>query len=352
MSDESARLLNLLSASWPAEKWRDVSVVIAVSGGADSVALACTMADLKFRTGGAGNLTIAHFDHQLRPDSVADAEFVRSLADRIGVPFELGSAKAGAIVADRRGSIEAAARQARYSFLLQTAERLGARYVATAHTADDQIETVLFNVLRGTGLSGVAGIPRARLLSPAVTAIRPLLEARRTDVIEYLKLQGQGYRVDPTNASREFTRNRLRHELLPQLREQFQFDVDNSLLRLANIAGEAQQLIESVAEELLDRCLLPRESAADETVCLDIRPLANQDRHLVREMFVTLWRQRGWPLQVMGFEHWNSLAELAQRRDASQTVSSSLTLPSNAVANVVDDQMLIIKLPPALQHPQ
>src|SRR5690606_10185195 len=116
------------------------------------------LASLKAAGGGAGGLVIAHFNHRLRAGAEADAAFVRSLAARLQLPFELGGAEVAA--ADRRDGLEAAAREARYDFLRTTAERCGARYVATAHTADDRIETVLFNVLRGTGLSGLAGIPR------------------------------------------------------------------------------------------------------------------------------------------------------------------------------------------------
>jgi tRNA(Ile)-lysidine synthase len=113
--------------------------------------------------------------------------------------------------------VEAAARAARYEFLQATAERLGARYVATAHTADDQAETVLHHIVRGTGLAGLAGMSRARSLGAAATLIRPLLSFRRRDVIEYLGALGQSYCEDTTNRDPAFTRSRIRHELLPLL---------------------------------------------------------------------------------------------------------------------------------------
>jgi tRNA(Ile)-lysidine synthase len=180
-------------------------------------------------------------------------------------------------------------------------------------------------------------------LSPAVTAIRPLLEARRADVLAYLAQRGQKFCVDPTNTSLDFTRNRLRHELLPQLREQFHFDIDHSLLRLANIANDAQQLIERLAEELLDRCLLPNESTADKAIRLDTRALANQDRHLVREMFVTLWRRQNWPLQGMGFEQWELLAELANCSDlAGKAATHTTNMPGNMIVGRCANRSLAI----------
>ncbi|MCC7083595.1 MAG: tRNA lysidine(34) synthetase TilS [Pirellulales bacterium] len=319
MTAELLPLERALATNWPPELWCDVSVVAAVSGGADSVALACALVKFKREFGGPGRLCVAHFNHRLRAEADGDAEFVRRLAGQLGVAYECCESDAAAPAASRGDGIEAAARQERYAFLRQAAERLGARYVATAHTADDRVESILFNILRGTGLAGLDGIPRARPLSAAVTVIRPLLEVRRSELLSYLDARGQGYRVDLTNRSLDFTRNRLRHELLPALREQYRFDIDHSLLRLGNIAADAQRLIERLAEELLDRCLLPNEAGSTGVVRLDTRPLHHQDRHLIREMFVILWRRQGWPLQAMGFHKWDALAVLSLATEPSPT---------------------------------
>jgi tRNA(Ile)-lysidine synthase len=342
-----------LAASWPTQTWCDVSVVLAVSGGADSVALACGLAKLKSSATGHGRLVVAHFNHRLRAEADDDATFVRSLAAQLELPFELDAADVAAAATKHGDGIEAAARAARYRFLRQTAERLGARYVVTAHTADDQIETILFNVLRGTGLSGLAGIPRARPLSDAVSVIRPMLNVRRCEVLAYLKTIEQSYRTDATNECRDFTRNRLRHELLPLLREQYQFDVDGSLLRLASIAGDAQSLIEEQARELLDRCVLPPKSTTDAAICLDVCPLQNQHHHLVREMFVTLWRQQNWPLQAMGFEQWDAVADLAQATAAPDLLPArKITLPGNVTVEIDPheaNRIILLPVPPSRQ---
>lgn len=149
-----------LAQSWPPATWRDVTVVIAVSGGADSVALLHGLKALD--QGGAGELIAAHFDHRLRAESGEDAAFVRDLAEEIGCRAEIGVASQPTRSAG--DGLEAAAREARYDFFRETARRLGARFVVTAHTADDQAETVLQRLIRGTGLHGAAGIPRAREL--------------------------------------------------------------------------------------------------------------------------------------------------------------------------------------------
>ncbi len=131
----------------------------------------------------------------------------------------------------------------------------GARYVATAHTLDDQAETVLHHVLRGTGLAGLAGMTRTRPLGPNVTLIRPLLEFRRRDLLEYLKTLDQPYCVDATNSDVRFARNRIRHELLPLIERDFRPNVAEALVRLASLAGNAQRVVEAAADNLLDGAL-------------------------------------------------------------------------------------------------
>ncbi len=149
-----------LATSWPAAEWQNLTVIVAVSGGPDSVALLRGLAALKRQAGGEGRLIVAHLNHHLRPEADEDSRFVAELAKRLELPFEGGNAAVAELAARQGDGVEVAAREARYSFLRQTAEKFGARYVAMAHTTDDQVETVLLNVLRGTGLAGLAGMPR------------------------------------------------------------------------------------------------------------------------------------------------------------------------------------------------
>ena len=181
-----------LGEGWPPAEWSEVGVLIAVSGGPDSVALLRAMADLKQRVGGAGWLVVGHFNHQLRPEADGDAEFVADLAGQLGLRFEQGRGEVRELSKLRGDGVEAAAREARYEFLLRAAEKCGARYVVTGHTADDQAETVLFNFLRGTGLAGLAGIQRVRPLNSAVSLMRPMLGVRRTDVIGVFAIDRAG----------------------------------------------------------------------------------------------------------------------------------------------------------------
>jgi tRNA(Ile)-lysidine synthase len=310
-------MLSQLHQSWPTADWCDVTVVVAVSGGADSVSLLCGLAELREQAAerAVGKLVVAHFNHRLRDGAERDEKFVRDLAARMKLPCEVGYPQSSAAEESVVGvpaltgpdGVEAAARKARYSFLLEAAERVGARYVVTAHTADDQSETVLHRILRGTGLAGLAGIPRARPLSPAVTLIRPLLDVCRGQVAQYLADRHQTYCLDESNEDPSYTRNRIRHALLPQLAAQYNPNVREALVRLGKLAAEGQQVIEQRAEELLDRAVV---SQLRDEIVIDCDRLQDQPPHLVREVLIVAWKRQQWPLQQMGFQEWDGLARM------------------------------------------
>jgi tRNA(Ile)-lysidine synthase len=301
-----------LAASWPPEAWRDVTVLLAVSGGGDSVALLRAMVVL--RRVGEGRLVAGHLNHHLRGDaSDADEAFVAELCSNLGVPCEIGHVS-GVRLAESTDGLESAARAARYAFLEQVAARLGARYVVTAHTADDQAETILHRIVRGTGIAGLAGMARVRRLGPA-TLIRPLLGTRRRELLDYLADLGQPYRADASNADARFTRNRLRHELLPDLAARFNPGVVEALLRLGVLAGEAQALVSRLVDDLAAQCVDEQPSGG---VLIRAEPLAGQPRYLLRELLIAVWQRRGWPRQAMGYVQWDLLADmLSPRRDES-----------------------------------
>ena len=148
-----------MAESWPPERWCDLTVLLAVSGGGDSVAMFRALHAL--RTSGPGRLVAAHVNHRLRgEESQADEQFVRRLCERFQVPCEVVQAGIDPQAPEAADGLETAARTVRYQALQQIAARCGARYVVTAHTADDQAETILHRILRGTGIHGLAGIPR------------------------------------------------------------------------------------------------------------------------------------------------------------------------------------------------
>jgi len=325
-----------LAQAWPEGLWGQVRVLVAVSGGADSVALVRAMQHLAGPE--LGDLAVAHFNHRLRGESAAaDERFVVELARTLGLCCHVARADLSA-AASISGGIEAAARAARYEFLIRSAEQIGARYVVTGHTADDQAETVLHHILRGTGMAGLAGIPRVRVLSPAVTLVRPLLGVRRAEVLDYLAALGQPHREDESNVDRSLTRNRIRHELLPLLTREYSASVVDSLRRLGTLAGDAQQVIESLAEALLATVIVARDS---QRLVLDCHSLTGSPPHLVREVFVAIWRQQDWPRQGMGFEQWELLADLAIHASGSER--APVTLPGAIRAQRTGEQLVLAR---------
>jgi tRNA(Ile)-lysidine synthase len=185
-------------------------MVLGVSGGADSLSLM----DLFVRLGYSP--VISHFDHQLRPGSGQDAAQVREWSDDLGLAFILGSQDVRAYAA----TLSLGCRETRYRFLCRAAEEVGATAVAVAHTADDQVETVLMHLLRGSGLAGLRGMAVRALPNPwneEIALVRPLLSFWRAEILAYCADRGLQPRTDPTNQDPTFFRNRLRRELIPYL---------------------------------------------------------------------------------------------------------------------------------------
>jgi tRNA(Ile)-lysidine synthase len=236
----------------------DATIVLAVSGGPDSMALMHGAARLGESGRPAWQLVVAHLDHGLRPDSGEDASFVADAAAGLGLPCEVRRTDVAKIAESEGRSLEDAGREARYRFLEEVAVSRGAStLVATAHTADDAAETVLINLLRGSGLAGARGIParRARI-------VRPLIEHRRGMLREALDRAGIAYRLDPTNADPTHLRNRIRNELLPLL-EALRPGAVDALTRHARLAGDDDDLLNAIAAAELARRRNPASGEID-----------------------------------------------------------------------------------------
>jgi tRNA(Ile)-lysidine synthase len=244
------------------------TVLVAVSGGADSVTLLHLLKALApdWRL----TLHVLHVDHQLRPDSARDAAFVRALGARLGIPVEVATVQ----VAPGE-SVEAAARRARYAALEACADRLGAGRIAVAHTADDQAETVLMRLLEGTGVRGLAGIPpvRGRVIRPLIDCRRPALEAE-------LRRAGLDWVEDPSNHDPKFLRNRVRHELLPLLAGSYSPGIADTLRRVAALARDSVDALDRVATTELARLAAVEEGA----VTLPLGPLRELPRPVAAEV--------------------------------------------------------------------
>ena len=332
MSQNSSSLPEILASAWPTSQWCDVNLMVALSGGPDSVALLRALVALKQEAGGLGIVAAAHVDHGLRgEDSAEDARWCQQLCDQLSVPLQVLRSDTIAEAEQQGDGLEAAARTQRYQLLTDAAEQQGARYLVIAHTADDQVETVLMRMLRGAGLRGLSGIPRTRPLTPTLSAIRPLLACSRAMIEEYLSELGQDYRTDATNQSLQFTRNRVRHELLPLLREHFSSDLNSVLLRLADQSADMQALIEQQARSTLAGCEVCH---SQQQVSLHVRPLAQLPAIVGCEALRIVWRDAKLAEQAMTYDWWQRLRQVC-------TEPAVLNLPGNVRAEVDEGRLTL-----------
>lgn len=313
--DADFDLQRAILKAWSLDSWQDVTVLLAVSGGPDSVALLRAMVALKRQS--SGRLVVAHFNHQTRgAASDEDERFVTDLSRRLGVRCEVGHPAEGS----ERARDEQSWRADRYRFLEDVASQMGARYVVTAHTADDQAETILHRILRGTGLGGLTGIPRIRLLGHA-TLMRPMLGVRREQLLAYLSAREQSYRSDASNDELQFTRNRIRHELLPRLVRDYNPQAVEALLRQGILAHEASDVLQGIVEKLWQQCAATR---ATGDVEIDCERLRDEPPYLIREVFLRAYRTCQWPMQAMGHAQWKTLEEMVR---STESDPPSITLP-------------------------
>lgn len=304
------RLPATVAAALPAPGFWEHPALVAVSGGADSVALLLAIRGLAERRGGdaVARLVVGHAEHDLRPTAPQDRDFVLSLAAALGlraVSRRLDVRAGG----DRGEGVEATARRLRYGFLADAAGTHGCRHVLVAHTADDQAETILHRSLRGTGLAGLGGMPRARTLRDGIALVRPLLGVMRTEVRGFLSALGGTWREDETNSDVSRARNFLRHVILPRLEDGPYPAVTASLGTLGRQAAAVAAALASAADHLLD---LHGRRQADGGWILRTGPVQPLDRHLVAEVFVALWRREEWPRRHLTARHYALLAGMVR----------------------------------------
>ncbi|MFF2484463.1 tRNA lysidine(34) synthetase TilS [Paenibacillus sp. NPDC058071] len=239
-------LFEMARAAKQDELWkRGDRIVVAVSGGPDSMALL----HLFSRLAGEEELTIlaAHVNHGFRKEeSALEAEMVRTYTAELGIPFEMTVLDMPAYIEETGMNPSAASRERRYAFLHEAAERFGADSIALAHHADDQAETIMMRLLRGTGLTGLAGM-QTRRREKNVELIRPLLRMNKSDITGYCERHGVPFCIDSSNNERYYFRNVIRLDVLPYLSE-FNPQLSRSLRRLAEVAGEEDDWMERQAE--------------------------------------------------------------------------------------------------------
>jgi tRNA(Ile)-lysidine synthase len=256
---------------------REFPVIVGVSGGPDSL---CLMSILRK----AGyHAIVAHFNHKLRPDADADANIVEQTAARLNLASVIESGEVRLYADQEKLSIEEAARTMRYRFLMAQARRFKAQAVAVGHTADDQVETVLMHFIRGAGLAGLKGMHYRtviQMFDPQIPIVRPLLDTWREETIVYCAANGFRPRHDPSNASLDFFRNRLRHLLIPTL-ESYNPRFREVIWRTSRSLTGDYEILAEVLDEAWKRCVV-EETA--EFVAFDESALSQQPLGLQRNM--------------------------------------------------------------------
>ena len=289
-------------------------VLAAVSGGPDSVALLHALWSLRDELG--IGLHVAHLNHSFRgKESDQDAEYVSQLAENLGVGFTVEKVDVPEIQRTLRLSPEEAARLVRYEFLERVADEIAPRQrasrsvgranrIAVGHTADDQVETVFLNILRGTGIDGLSGMPPVR-----GRIIRPLIEIRRSVVEEYVERHNLHPRIDATNLLATYARNRIRLELLPLLRREYNPDIDTAILRLSELACEDSAYLNMEADEALDRL---KTAEAQDTLSVYVPGFLSCRLAIRRRVIRAAVRKWRGGLADIGFVHVEDLLRLLE----------------------------------------
>lgn len=261
-------------------------LLVGVSGGPDSVCLLHILDGLKEALG--VSLHVAHLDHMLRgASSAADACYVSHLAQRLSIPATVENRDVKAYQQEHRLSLEEAAREVRYGFFCEVAESIGAKRIALGHTQDDQVETILMHLVRGTGLAGLRGMQPVTLWrspkSGAFWVVRPLLEVARVETEEYCRAWGLEPRSDFSNFSPTYLRNRFRYELIPLL-QSYNKNVSAALRRTARAAAEDLSFLEEQVSQVWEGVVTeqPNGLLLDSEALLSLHPALR--RHLLRRV--------------------------------------------------------------------
>ncbi len=304
-------------------------VLCALSGGADSMYLLCRLLEGREKYGWV--VQAAHLNHHLRPTAQRDEDFVRDWCGEKGVPLAIGHEDVAGVARREGLSVEEAGRMLRYAFLEETARQEGLSLIATGHHAGDNAETVLMNLIRGCGLKGLTGIPERR-----GDIVRPMLAVARTEIEAYLKEHSVPHVEDETNTDLNYTRNKVRHQLLPLLEEL-------NPQAAAHIAAAARRLRED-EEELERQAALLSSQGVDipEGAAIPARVLADAPRPLARRSCAALLEQAGLGGEAV---HLDGILELAGGEDPS----ARLDVPGGSVRRQYD--LLVFSAGPEPEPP-
>jgi tRNA(Ile)-lysidine synthase len=311
-------------------------VLVAVSGGADSMSLLHLLHRLHPEW--PFEIHIAHLNHNLRPSSKTDAEFVSQTASTLGLPISLGSVQVSVLAKTEKRSIESAARDARREFLKTTARKIGAARIALGHTKSDQAETVLFRLLRGTSITGLAGI---RPISEELW-IRPLLGISSHQIRAYIDHHKLRFCVDESNNDLKYARNKIRHQLLPHLRTEYSHQIESSLTRLSILAKDEDSLLEALCRDAFQKAAL---YCANRKIILDVKQIFSYHISLRRRLLKKALFELGISENVVTFEIIDRLLNSLDQKQAHIQISADLS------AHLINGLLILARPAPPFNVP-
>ncbi len=325
-----------LPSSWD---WQQ-PVIIGVSGGADSIALLYSLAELSRREE-SPRVAVAHVQYDLRTEASCDREFVVEQAEKLEFPCYWKKVCVQESPDLQQGvGTEAVARQLRYDFFAQLAFEIGARHVAVGHTRDDQAETILHRLLRGTGLGGVVGMAGSRELCEGVSLVRPLLGIRRHKAREFLESIGQEWREDESNTHICFARNFLRHRVLAEAESSLYPAAVESLVRFGEQASVEISSRSKIIDAMIERSI---EQKPDGEILVR-QKLVGDNLNIMPEALIEIWKRKGWPRQQLSSRHLKQLTEMIFVDNSERSaVPSAVDLPGGIHARLTSNGLSLQK---------
>lgn len=297
-------------------------ILVAVSGGVDSVTLLDALFMLVHRYG--FQLGVAHLNHLLRSEEAnKDEDFVVNLSKEYGLPFWGQRIDVGEFAKIHSLGIEHAGREVRYDFLKRAAQSFGANYIATAHTLDDQAETILLNLIRGSGIRGLQGIAERKSLGRGLTLLRPFFYFKKSELINYAEHRNLKWREDATNSMLVYNRNKIRHMLIPLLEREFNPNIAEVLSRTSVIAKSVQKLVDSAIRDLLDNCV---DCISADECKLDTLKIKHYDSFIIGEIIQNIISEN-FGIPYISYQKVDSICKLfASESGKSIQITKNLTV--------------------------
>ncbi|MFV1974845.1 MAG: tRNA lysidine(34) synthetase TilS, partial [Candidatus Scalindua sp.] len=297
-------------------------ILLGVSGGPDSVALLSLIYNTNRINPPYSEIFIAHLNHSLRGrESDEDEQFVNTLSEKYEVRLITEKRDIREIARERKVSLEEAARDERYKFFESAAEKVSANVIAVGHNADDNAETILHRIVRGTGITGISGIRPKRKLTPmsTISLVRPLLFTWRKDIIAYLEAENLPFRVDSTNIEKDKLRNRIRMELIPHLEKNYNAKIKKSLVTLGETAVQNCDYLEAKAKALFEDVLMNKEAKTEVTadvdnIVLDIHKLSDSPQILQQMIIKEAIVRLDIPLKKLSYKNYNNILTILNSR--------------------------------------